>query len=386
MSVLLPLCLILALTFLIVPLSKRLGLPSLLGYIFTGMIAGVLFQQFPNLIAKNWINTFGHIAILAFMFLIGLELRPSQLWQTRHQFKQLDLVHLGILGIVIAGIVYLVFQITFSLSLLFGFALAIPSNMLIKQLISNTHIRDLITGKEIFSDYKVHYYLAIILILLLPLFQQNLSILKFISYLAISTAFTAGLFMLRFGLVRWLKQMNNPYIPTLWLSISIFILLIAVYFAQMLGISTAFAALIAGMIMADAEFRQDISEAIQPFSGLLVSTIFISMGLFIQLSFIVQYPWHIIDMLVCLFVIKLVCALAVASWYKYNTNRLFQYSSLLTQSGEFAFIIILLAYLQHTIPLTLLGVLTLVIVISMFITPFLIKGVNLVLKEPQIKI
>lgn len=386
MSVLLPLCLILALTFLIVPLTKRLGLPSLLGYIFTGMIAGTLFQQFPTLIGKNWIDTFGHIAIVAFMFLIGLELRPSQLWQTRTQFKYIDLIHLTVLGMVISGVIYLVFQISFYISLLFGFALAIPSNMLIKQLISNTPIRDLITGKEIFSDDKIHYYLAIVLILLLPLLQQNVSILRLISYIAISTAFTAGLFMLRFGLVHWLKNFNNPYIPTIWLSISIFILLIAVYFAQMLGISTAFAALVAGMIMADAEFRQDIIEAIQPFSGLLLSTVFISMGLYLNLALIIHYPWHIIDMLVCLFVIKLICALAVASWYKYNTNRLFQYSSLLTQSGEFAFIILLLAYLQHSIPLLLLSVLTLVIVMSMLFTPILIKGVNKALKEPHIKL
>ncbi|MFB2537908.1 cation:proton antiporter [Acinetobacter sp. c3-l95] len=377
MPLLVQLCITLVLILTIIPLGRRFGLPTLLGYILSGLITGQIIRYFPQFAERNWIDEISYIAVLAFMFILGLQLRPQRMWQTRKEFDRIDIAHVIIMGIITTGLFYLVFELNWKVSVLLGFAFVIPSNMLIKQLLSKSHIKDLITSYDLFNDYKVHYCIAVFLIALLPLFAQHFSVLGLLAYIAITLTLISGLFLLRIYIVKWIEKIKYPHANTLWVGLTFLVIICGLLFSQYFMLSPAIAALAAGIVMADAEFRADIAQSIAPFQGILLSALFTSFGLYIDFSSITHYPWHITDMLVSLIVIKLLFSIVIYSIRKYHTQNLFQASILNTQSGEFAFIILFLIYSQQLIAPEMMSVLSLVIVLSMFITPLLLKGIQI---------
>ncbi|MFC1399298.1 monovalent cation:proton antiporter-2 (CPA2) family protein [Acinetobacter lactucae] len=368
MSFLLQATIFLGASLILVPLGKRLGIATVLGYLFTGILLGPSVLNIAH--DPEAIMELAEFGVILLMFLIGLELRPQRLWEMRDSIFVMGSLQVLISGGILMLIILLLFQQQLSVSFVIGFALALSSTAFVLQLLTEKQQLNTTYGQQSFSILLFQDIAAIPLLAIIPLLAGTESTHHGVAYFAAIIATFTGLFLFsRYVMRPFFRFVAKSGATELITAVGLFIILAVVLLMDTLGISTTLGAFLTGVLLADSEFRHEVEASIAPFKGLLLGLFFMTVGMTTQLSLLIEMPLLIIGGAVGLLLIKTLILTAIARYKKYSWNNSLLLGTCLAQGGEFAFVILSLAKSEKVLTQALLEPVTLIVTLSMVLTP-----------------
>ena len=370
MSLLLQITLFLAAALMIVPLAKRLGIATVLGYLFTGILLGP--SVFNVVHDPEDIHKLAEYGVIFLMFIIGLELRPQRLWEMRKSIFVMGSLQVMLCGVLLACIVFFALQQQIAASVVIGFALALSSTAFVLQLLSEKQQLNTTFGQQSFSILLFQDIAAIPLIAVIPLLAGTNSTHHGVAYFAAIVATFTGLFLFSRYLMRpFFRFVAKSGAHELITAVGLFIVLGVVALMDVLGISTTLGAFLTGVLLADSEFRHELEASIAPFKGLLLGLFFMTVGMSTQVSLLWESPSLIIGGALLLMLVKLLALTAIARYFEFSWRNSLMLATCLAQGGEFAFVVLNVAISEHVITQAILEPINLIVTLSMILTPIL---------------
>lgn len=360
----------LAAAVLTVPLAQRAGLGSVIGYLLAGVAIGPWGLGLINDV--DAILHFAEFGVVLLLFLIGLELNPKKLWQMRIPILGLGGAQVIVTTSMLASIISLC-GIDWRTSLVIGVGLAMSSTAIALRLLEEHDLSHSETGQTAFSVLLFQDIAVIPVLALMPLLAGNSAM-----------TWLDGIWMLAgiVGLMVGGHYLLNPIFRYIILSgvrelFTIAALLLVIGIALMmehLGLSMALGAFIAGVLLAESEFRHELEIAVEPFKGLLLGLFFIAVGMSVDLGLLVIEPWFILGSVVALVVLKglilYILARIVGTGAKARSNM----AAILSQGGEFAFVIFTAARSNQLLTGDQVSLMLVIVSLSMVTTPLLLAG------------
>ena len=363
----------LAAALIAVPLSVRLGFGSVLGYLLAGVAIGPWVLRLITDV--DAILHFAELGIVLMMFVIGLEMQVEKLWAIRRTIFGYGGAQMALCALVLTA-TFLVFGSPWRVALTGGLALALSSTAMVIAELQARKLMDTPAGRAGFGILLFQDMAAIPLIALLPLLGPAVAnaaaepgwlvTLKALAMLA--AVVLAGHFLLRF-LLRAVARTGVPEVFTafalLWV-IGIALLMQSVHLSMSLG------AFVAGMLLADSEYRHEIETDMAPFKGLLLGLFFIAVGMTIDFGVLVREPIRVVALVVVLVGIKTAALWLLAGRFEVPPGQRTYFAVLLSQGGEFAFVVLAASFAARVIDQRLSSLVTLVVTLSMVTTPLLL--------------
>ena len=370
MSLLLQITLFLGAALMVVPLLKRFGIATVLGYLITGILLGPHVLNIAN--DPEAIQQLAEFGVILLMFLIGLELRPQRLWTMRQSIFVMGSAQVGITAVVIGTILFFVLQQGIAASLVIGSALALSSTAFVLQLLTEKQQLNTSYGQQSFSILLFQDIAAIPLIAVIPLLAGVESTHYGIAYFAAIIAAFTGLFLFSRYLIRpFFRFVAKTGAHELITAVGLFIVLAVVMLMDLLNISTTLGAFLTGVLLADSEFRHELEASIAPFKGLLLGLFFMTVGMLTPIHILWQQPVFILAGAVLLLLVKFTTLTAIARYYQVSWPNSLLLASCLAQGGEFAFVVFSVAQDEQLISAASIAPITLIVIISMMLTPIL---------------
>lgn len=366
-----------------VPIAKRLGLGSVLGYLIAGIVIG------PSALAlvgdQTSVMHFAEFGVVMMLFLVGLELQPSRLWSLRKPILGLGGLQVLISTASIALLVWFFSASVWQLSLAIGLTLALSSTAIVLQSLSERGQLNTQAGNNAFSVLLFQDIAVIPMLALLPLLatfpevqvleEHNYNLIAHLPVwqkILVTLSVIAGIILAG----RFLSRPIFAYIASTRLSemFTAFALLIVVAIAvamTSIGLSAALGSFLAGVVLAESEFRHEIEVDIEPFKGLLLGLFFITVGASIDFQLLAsQLP--LIVVLVCgLVAVKASVLLVLAKAFKMESKQSLLFAVALAQGGEFAFVLSSTALQFSVFDIATSSLITIVVALSMLISPLL---------------
>ena len=353
-----------------VPISKRLGFGSVLGYLAAGIIIGPFGLRFIR--DPEHILHFAELGVVFLLFIIGLELQPSRLWVLRRMIFGLGSAQV-ILSAIVIGLLAWTYGFTPTAAAVSGLILALSSTAFVLQLLAEKKQLTTTHGRAAFSILLFQDLAVIPLIALLPLIgsgasgENQFDPLKVgITLASIAGLIIGGHFLLR-PLLRIVAQAK---LPELFTATALLVVIGAALFMQFAGLSMVLGAFIAGMLLADSEYRHELEADLAPFKGLLLGLFFIAVGMSVNIGLLLKEPMTILLFVVGLMVAKAIVLYPLARVFGLcNTKGALSLAAVLSQGGEFAFVLFALVAREQIIDTTQIDRLILAVVVSMMLTP-----------------
>jgi glutathione-regulated potassium-efflux system ancillary protein KefC len=378
-----------------VPVAKRLGLGSVLGYLIAGALIGpFVLGLVGNSEAVLHVAEFGVVIML---FLIGLELQPSLLWRLRTSILGMGGLQVAFSGAFGLG-VGVMFGLSWQVALAVGLALSLSSTAIVLQSLREKGIANTDAGRGAFSVLLFQDIAIIPMLALFPLLATLTvtagatqatgpldGLPNWVRGLAVIAAIAGIVFVGRLLLrpvLRWVASSNLHEIFTataLMLVVGVAILM------QAVGLSPALGAFVAGVVLADSEFRHEIETDIEPFRGLLLGLFFISVGAGIDFGLLMDQPALILGLVGLLIAIKAAVMFGVAKLFGNRTGDSALIGLGLAQGGEFAFVLFAFAQNAGVVPASVTAPLTVVVALSMAVTPLLLMAGQYVMTRADAK-
>ena len=365
MSVLGSAVIFLAATVIAVPIFKKLKLGAILGYLVAGLVIG------PQVM--NWVNDpvtilhFAELGVVLLLFVIGLELQPEKLWKMRNQILFTGGGQLLISALIIGLILHFVLAFSLVISLVVALSLALSSTAFAVQLMTEHRILKSPPGQQGFSILLMQD-LAVIPILLLV---ENLSTTNnhaspswWISVLAIIAVLAVGRYLTN-PFLRLVSKYGSEEVMT---AAALLIVIATAIGMQEAGLSMGMGAFVAGMLLANSSFRHQLETEIEPFKGLLLGLFFIAIGMNLDLSLLVSKPLFILSASVGLVLVKTGIIFSILKIAKQRKTDAIRVGLMLSQGGEFAFVVMAQASGNGLLPLQISSEVTLIVGISMALT------------------
>ncbi|MFI8736293.1 monovalent cation:proton antiporter-2 (CPA2) family protein [Ectopseudomonas toyotomiensis] len=362
---------LLAAAVVAVPLLKRIGFGSVLGYLVAGMMIGPFGLQLIH--DPHTIIQVGELGVVMFLFVIGLELKPSHLWELRGQ-----IFGLGSLQVVVCAFlltfVGMAFGFPWQVSFVCAAGFVLTSTALVMQVLSERGDITEPRGQRIvsillFEDLLIVPLLAVVAFLAptevvheptSPLWQRI-----GIAALSLGALAAIGLWLLN-PLFRVLAQARAREVMT---AAALLVVLGAALLMEIGGLSMAMGAFVAGVLLSESTFRHQLEADIEPFRGLLLGLFFLGVGMALDLQ-VVATNWMLITSgLLALMLVKALCIYAVARLAKSPHGDALDRAVLMAQGGEFAFVLFAEALKLRVISPEVNANMTAIVVLSMAITP-----------------
>lgn len=354
-----------------VPLFKRLGLGSILGYLVAGIVIGP--WGLGVIRDVDAILQFSEIGIALLMFLIGLELKPSTLWQLRRQLLGFGALQVGISTLIIAVLVHLS-GVPLMLSLAVGVALALSSTPIALQTLEERGQMKTDVGEVSFSVLLFQDLSIIPVLALVPLMAPEAEAAGFILWTEFKILAVFAFFILssRFLLRPLFRYIALTGLREVFTSFSLFLVVGSGLLTELAGVSMALGTFMAGVLLADSEYRHELELNIEPFKGLLMGLFFIAVGMSVDIGLFLAGPLEIMFLVTALMVVKMMVLLALARFAGFTINDQLFFALLIAPAGEFAFVMISLLTGAGLMPTEVGAKLLVVASVSMLITPLLI--------------
>ncbi len=354
-----------------VPLFKRLGLGSILGYLVAGIVIGP--WGLGVIRDVDAILQFSEIGIALLMFLIGLELKPSTLWQLRRQLLGFGALQVGISTLIIAVLVHLS-GVPLMLSLAVGVALALSSTPIALQTLEERGQMKTDVGEVSFSVLLFQDLSIIPVLALVPLMAPEAEAAGFILWTEFKILAVFAFFILssRFLLRPLFRYIALTGLREVFTSFSLFLVVGSGLLTELAGVSMALGTFMAGVLLADSEYRHELELNIEPFKGLLMGLFFIAVGMSVDIGLFLAGPLEILFLVTALMVVKMTVLLALARFAGFTINDQLFFALLIAPAGEFAFVMISLLTGAGLMPTEVGAKLLVVASVSMLITPLLI--------------
>ena len=361
----------LAAAVLVVPLFKKLGLGTVLGYLIAGILIGP--WCFGLITDVDSILHFAEIGVVFLLFIIGLELQPLRLWVLRHVVFGLGSAQVVCSAIVIT-LVTQVFVQDWKASVIIGLAFALSSTAFILQTLIER--KELATphGREAFAILLFQDIAVIPLLAIIPLLgyypqhglgDESLEALRALGVIAVLIAIGRQALRLVF---RGVAYFGNREIFT---AAALLVVIGTAFLMEFAGLSMSLGAFLAGVLLADSEFRHQIMAEIEPFKGLLLGLFFIAVGMSVNLGLVAEMPLILVGFTLLLLFVKFTVMYAIDRFRGIPSATAHNVGITLAAGGEFAFVLLNLAYHVSVFDFQTLEKLIVIITLSMMASPFL---------------
>ena len=353
---------------ILIPLAKRFGIATVLGYLFTGLLLGPSFLKVAG--NPDDLLHFSEFGVVLLLFIIGLELQPSRLWALRQQIFVLGGLQVIVTGVVLMLLSRYFLDIRLSHSFVIGFGLALSSTAFVLQLLGEKKQLATTHGQQAFTILLFQDIAVIPLLAALPFLsgaqEQNYDWIYFAKVISI---FAGMIFVSRFVVRPFFKFVASSNATELLTATALFIVLGVSLLMNYIGLSMALGAFLTGVLLADSEYRHELQASIEPFKGLLLGLFFMSVGMLTNVKLIVAKPLLIIGLAVLLMLIKFVVLTIIARLMGNKNESSIRLGVTLAQGGEFAFVLFSVATAQHLLTREQQNILNLVVTVSMAMTP-----------------
>ena len=368
MNLLLEVVVYLIAALIAVPISKKLGFGSVLGYLAAGIIIGPFGLGFIR--DAEHILHFAELGVVFLLFVIGLELQPSRLWVLRRMVFGLGSAQVIISAGAIAA-VGLLFGLALTEAVLVGFVLALSSTAFVLQLLAEKKELTTRHGRSAFAILLFQDLAVIPLIAIIPMFGAVSSQGFELRSLANAVAIIGGLIIGGHYLLRpVLRVAARTQIPEIFTATALLVVIGAALLMQAAGMSMVLGAFIAGMLLADSEYRHELEADIAPFKGLLLGLFFIAVGMSVNLGLLIQNPGTSMLIVICLMTVKAAVLFPLARLFGIcDTKSAASVAAVLSQGGEFAFVLFAIIARQQILQTDVIDQLILAVAISMLLTP-----------------
>jgi monovalent cation:proton antiporter-2 (CPA2) family protein len=373
-----------------VPIAKQLGLGSVLGYLLAGVVIG------PHLLglvghSEGGVMHVAEFGVVMMLFLVGLELRPNLLWRLRGPIVGTGGAQVILTTFVIAGLAWAV-GLRIQAALAIGMIFSASSTAIALQTLNEKGLMSSKAGQTSFSvllfqDLAVIPILAILPLLAVssgaiaaspahgafaPRWQRALLVVGVVAAIV-----TGGRFLIR-PVFRYLASIRLQEIFTA----AALLLVVGIALAmQKVGLSPALGTFLAGVVLAESEYRHELESDIEPFKGLLLGLFFISVGASIDLALVGSQPLMMIGLVLSLLIVKFLLLLCIGKMTNLEKSQNFTFAFALAQGGEFAFVLISFAAQNQVIDQRIGNLLVATVALSMVMSPFLF-AINELLVQP----
>lgn len=361
-----------------VPISRALGLGTIIGYLVAGIIIGPSGLKLVSNVQD--ILHFSEFGVVLMLFLIGLELQPARLWSMRRPIFGVGSAQMLLCTAALMGAATLLGQ-DWHLALIAALGLALSSTAIALQSIAERNLMSTSSGKTSFAILLFQDVAAIPILALVPLLavgQQAAQsdghmLLEIAKTLAIIAAvIVVGRYLLR-PILRWIAQSHSREIST---ATALLLVVGIAYLMLQIGLSMALGAFLAGVLLADSEFRAELETDIEPFKGLLLGLFFIAVGMSIDFGVIMQSPWTMALIVALFLAIKSIVIWGLATVLRMPLQERPLFTLLLAQGGEFAFVVFSAAQAQRILTPQQSSLLIGAVAVSMVATPLIVAAMD----------
>src|SRR5271154_1260470 len=385
MSLLAQIAIFLAAAVIAIPIFRRFNLGSVLGYLTAGVIIGpASLGLISSVDATQNIAQFG---IVLLMFVIGLELQPSRLWVLRKSIFALGAAQVAVTAVCLAAVAHFMFAQSVAAAAVIGFALSMSSTALALQLLAERGQLNTQFGRSAFSILLFQDVSVLPALALLPLLGAAAMatpegagywlVLKLIGVLA--AVIIGG----RYVLNPLLRIVAATRVAEAFTAAGLLIVLGTALLVSQVGLSLSLGAFLAGVLLADSEFRHELEADIEPFKGLLLGLFFITVGMSANLSLVLERPLTLIGLTLGFMLVK-VAVLRALGWLLGLPNtagRGLAFS--LPSGGEFAFVLFGLAASLGVMDTGVADLLVLAVTASMILSPLLLTLHDVLFKKKE---
>lgn len=372
-----------------VPIAKRLGLGSVLGYLIAGVVIGPIIGLVGE--ETTTIQHFAEFGVVMMLFLVGLELEPKMLWAMRNRLMGLGGLQVGGTTVVVMGIA-LYFGQPWTIALTIGLVFALSSTAIVLQTFNEKGLSKTEGGQNAFSvllfqDIAVIPMLAFIPLLALPeLIEQAQSVAANAAEHHEELSLVAGLPGWAYGLVitvsiasvvvggHFLSRPLFRFVASsglreIFTATALMLVIGIAALMSLVGLSPALGTFLAGVVLANSEFRHELESNIDPFKGLLLGLFFITVGAGIDFGILLDEFGLIIGLTVGVMALKALVLYLLAFTFRIKNSDRWLFTLSLAQAGEFGFVLLSFTVQNHVLPVDIAQTLSLVVALSMFLTP-----------------
>ncbi|MES2943901.1 MAG: glutathione-regulated potassium-efflux system protein KefC [Pseudomonadota bacterium] len=373
----------LAAAVIAVPVAKKLGLGSIIGYLAAGIAIGPWGLKLVTNVQD--ILHFAEFGVVLMLFLVGLELEPKRLWNLRRPiFGWGSAQVLGCAVILMAAA--MAFGVSWQIALVAGLGLALSSTAIALQALGERNLMPTSSGQAGFSILLFQDVAAIPILALLPLLgavaepneaaAHTSRALEAVKIVAVIGGIILGGRLLLRPLLRWIANSGTPEIFT---AASLLLVVGIAALMQLVGLSMALGAFLAGVLLAESEYRRELETDIEPFKGLLLGLFFIAVGMSIDFGVLLKSPGLMAAILFGFLGLKLAVIYGLARLMKLPYQERPVFTVLLAQGGEFAFVVFQAAAGAKVFSAETSSLLIGAVALSMLISPLLLVFIDKIL-------
>lgn len=367
-----------------VPIAKRLGLGSVLGYLIAGLLIGPY--------ALSWVGEeggdimqFAEMGVVMMLFLIGLDLEPRSLWRLRRDIAGMGGLQVALTALVVTLLVYyLPLGLSTHQGIALGLIFAMSSTAIVLQTMAENNWMQTEAGNKAFSVLLFQDIAVILIIAILPLLgsgemptggadgAKTEFLSQFVPWARTLVVFGAIALIIIAGryLARPLFQMVAATNLRELFSATALLLVVGIsVLMSLVGLSPALGAFLAGVVLANSEYKHELEGDIEPFKGLLLGLFFVSVGVSINFDVIANNPLLVVVSVLCVMVLKLLVLVVLGKLFKMRRQQNLLFSFSLAQVGEFAFVLFAFSEKQDIFNKELFDLLMVIVAVSMAFSP-----------------
>jgi len=357
---------------LFVPIFQRIGLGSVLGYLVAGTAIGPWGLKLVT--DPGAVSGVSELGIVLLMFLVGLELEPKRLWSLRRAIFGLGALQVAVTIAAGAGAAFAA-GLAAAPALVVGMALAMSSTAISLQVLGERHLGATPAGRAAFAVSLFQDLAVIPLLLALSALapQAGAHDAGFSGrQLLVALALIAGMVLAgRLALRPVLRWIAGTRMREIFIAFALFLIVGSALLTQLAGLSMALGAFVAGVLLAESEYRMELEVDIEPFKGLLLGLFFIAVGMSIDLGLIARSPWLVAGLALAAVVAKTIVLMALGRLFRLCREDGWVFAISLSQVGEFAFVLLSQASADRIVPAPVAALASAVVAVSMLATPLL---------------
>ncbi|WP_027710746.1 glutathione-regulated potassium-efflux system protein KefB [Dickeya chrysanthemi] len=364
---------------LMVPIAARLGIGAVLGYLLAGIAIGPWGLGFIRDVEA--ILHFSELGVVFLMFIIGLELDPAKLWRLRRSIFGTGAAQVLLSAAALGGVLYLS-RFSWQAALIGGIGLAMSSTAIALQLMREKGMNRNESGQLGFSVLLFQDLAVIPALALIPVLAGVQGELDDWNQVGLKVVAFGGMLIGGRYLVRPLfRFIAASGVREVFTAASLLLVLGSALFMDALGLSMALGTFIAGVLLAESEYRHELEIAIEPFKGLLLGLFFISVGMSLNLGVLYANILMVLAGVAMLVVVKGIILYLLALLYGLRSSERLQFAGVLSQGGEFAFVLFSSAATYKVLKGSQLPLLLVTVTLSMMVTPLLMTLIDKLLSR-----
>lgn len=377
-----------------VPISSRLGLGSVLGYLAAGILIGPVLGLVGTHEADELLH-YAEFGVVMMLFIIGLELDPRALWAMKDKLLGLGGLQIGLTtGAVATACIFLGFSVNVAIAT--GLIFALSSTAIVLQTLAEKGLMQTGGGRSTFSVLLAQDIAVIPMLALLPLLampeameiatsgaiaegghtdEHALSLVDglpgwgvtLVTLGAVGSIVLGGLYLMR----PVFRFIHAAHLPEMYTALALLIVVGIALLMELVGLSPALGTFLAGVLLANSEFRHELESDIAPFKGLLLGLFFITVGAQIDFNVFARAPGQIVGLTLGLIGIKALILYLLGRAFGLRDRNLWLFTLGLAQAGEFGFVLITFSEQQNVIPAWAAEKYLLIVALTMLVTPLL---------------